>query len=215
MPVRALASTLAVVLLAGCGGSATEPRAVTTTTPDEARGPSDAQIRQAMGLPERVPVHAAGRAPAADVRVVKRWLDRLRAGDVAGAARLFAIPSRFQNISMVAVIHSRRDALRINASLPLRSAADQRAWRRRLRRLSRAAHRPARRRLRRGHGRAGPWGHPRTVGADRRVVSAARPRGRRSPGSGPAARGLGGLRQDYRWRHQVRPWPSEAKPIAR
>jgi hypothetical protein len=52
------------------------------------------------------------------VRVVRSWLDDLRRGDVKDAAGLFAVPSRFQNISSIQIIHSRLDAVRINGSLP-------------------------------------------------------------------------------------------------
>jgi hypothetical protein len=118
MRVRVLVSTLALVALAGCGDSSS-PRPVTRTEPTSTTvRPSDAQIRAQLALPARVPLRATGSARPADVRIVRQWLDRLRAGHVAAAARLFAVPSRFQNLSSLAIIRSRHDAEAINRSLP-------------------------------------------------------------------------------------------------
>ena len=120
MAVRVVPFVLVVALLAGCGGSSSpsRPAAKTTAAKPRAARPTDAQIRDGLGLPDRVPVRATGHARADDVRVLRQWLDRLRAGRVAAAASLFAVPSRFQNLSSLAIIRSRRDARLINASLP-------------------------------------------------------------------------------------------------
>src|SRR4051812_1088471 len=117
MDVRAVFLLVVVTAIAGCGGGGSAaPR-----RPAAPRAPArigDAQIRRGLELPARVPLRPAGHASAQDVRVVRAWLDRLRRGDVKGAARLFAVPSRFQNISSIQIIESRHDAELINASLP-------------------------------------------------------------------------------------------------
>ncbi len=115
--MRATAIAFAVLILAGCGGGGPSTRQAARTTQTRL-AQNDAEVRIALGLPARVPLRAEGKAAAADVRVVRTWLDRLRAGDVAGAAVLFAVPSRFQNLASVAIIRSRRQAEAINASLP-------------------------------------------------------------------------------------------------
>ena len=117
MRVRLAVLAVAVAALAGCGsGGGATPR--TTATQSAAEKITDAQIRRGLDLPARVPLRAAGRAQPGDVRVVRAWLDRLRHGNVTGAAALFAVPSRFQNISSIQIIHSRHDAELINRSLP-------------------------------------------------------------------------------------------------
>lgn len=121
MPVRRFAIALVLLAVAGCGGEDARQPAHSTPAPVPSAPPgplTDNAIRLQLRLPARVPLRATGRARPADVRVVRLWLDRLRSGDVAGAARLFAVPSRFQNNAFVARIRSRRDARRINASLP-------------------------------------------------------------------------------------------------
>ena len=67
--------------------------------------------------------HAAPRAgDPAGVAVIRRWADTLRRGDVAGAAALFALPSRFVNGSgsgAIAVrLSTRAEAVAANATLP-------------------------------------------------------------------------------------------------
>src|SRR3954462_15146063 len=120
MAVRVSPFLLVVTLLAGCGGSSSPSRSATKTTPAKPRAAraTDAQIRAGLGLPKRVPVRATGHARPGDVAVVPQWLYRLPAGHVVAAASLFAVPSRFQNISSLAIIRSRRAARLVNASLP-------------------------------------------------------------------------------------------------
>lgn len=116
---------LAAGLVGGCGGAATSaPRpsadgAAPARSPATRSGsPTDAQIRAALQLPARVPLRATGAAPAGQVRVVRAWLVELSSGEVARAARRFAVPSRFQNFTSVALIRSRRQALAVSDSLP-------------------------------------------------------------------------------------------------
>jgi hypothetical protein len=124
-------AALAALLVAGCGGghpttgaSATTASTATTptspaTTPATVPGKaSDATVRKALHLPARVPLRATGPAPAAQVRVVTAWFDRLRGGDSKGAAALFAVPSVFQNIDAIAKLRSHAEAEIVMATLP-------------------------------------------------------------------------------------------------
>lgn len=121
----ALGALALASLIAGCGGEtkpAAAPPETAATAPPVPTTPSgpvtDAQVRRALHLPERVPLRATGDAPAQDVRVVRSWLDELSRGEVARAAKLFAIPARFQNFTSVAVIRTPRQALAVTDSLP-------------------------------------------------------------------------------------------------
>jgi hypothetical protein len=71
-----------------------------------------------LALPRGVPRRATGSADAAATRVIAGWTRSLRRGDVARAARYFAIPSRVQNASPVLVLRSLEDARAFNLSLP-------------------------------------------------------------------------------------------------
>jgi hypothetical protein len=114
----------AVALLAGCGGDdervvRVPPEAVAPSpTVPSTREPTDDEVRRALRLPGDVPLRADGDAPAPEEAVVRGWLEALSAGRVAQAARLFAVPSRFQNFSTVARIRTPRQALAVTASLP-------------------------------------------------------------------------------------------------
>lgn len=124
--MRGAALVLALAALGGCDGeSKPKPAAPADTAakappvPATPSGPAtDDRIRQALRLPARVPVRATGQAPAENVRVVRSWLDELRRGHVVRAAKLFAIPARFQNFSSVALIRTPRQALAVTDSLP-------------------------------------------------------------------------------------------------
>jgi hypothetical protein len=59
-----------------------------------------------------------GGADPDDVEVIDEWVSRLREGDVAGAAELFAVPSVAENGSLPIEIDDARDARLFNASLP-------------------------------------------------------------------------------------------------
>ncbi|MDX6640785.1 MAG: hypothetical protein QOF12_1796 [Solirubrobacteraceae bacterium] len=113
--LRRTALLLIVAPLAGCGGGGSAAR---TAGAPRRSSPSDAEVRRALHLPDRVPLRATGSAPASQVRVVRGWLDELRRGQVARAARNFAVPSRFQNFETVALIRSATEAFVVTASLP-------------------------------------------------------------------------------------------------
>jgi hypothetical protein len=59
-----------------------------------------------------------GDAAHEDVAVIAAWVDTLRAGDVEGAAELFAIPSTAVNGGLMLRIRSTEDAVAFNESLP-------------------------------------------------------------------------------------------------
>jgi limonene-1,2-epoxide hydrolase len=64
------------------------------------------------------PSEIAGDADAADVEVIDNWARTLTAGDLDGAARLFATPSVAQNAGPALEISDFDDARLFNASLP-------------------------------------------------------------------------------------------------
>jgi len=105
----AIAVSLAVAL-AGCGGSAGKPHRLKVPKPALKTVPLP---RSRFGAPS-----------AADVAVIRSWADALRGGNVAAAARYFAVPSLFANgilaNGQIPVIHIRSfaDAFQVNLQLP-------------------------------------------------------------------------------------------------
>src|SRR5947208_5001707 len=105
MPAAARLAALAVGVsalgVAACGGGG-GTRTITVRT------------RRGAAAPARPP------APAASTRIIRRWSDTLRRGDVAGAARYFAIPSivQIQPGAPPARITGRGDAIAFNLVLP-------------------------------------------------------------------------------------------------
>ncbi len=114
-------ATAAAVLLAGLAGLAGCGGAHRPST--RAAGPpaAAAPLPPTVGLPAPGPTNIP--APAADLAVIRGWADMLRRGDVAGAARYFALPSVLVNGTdgagqvLVAHIFTRRDAVAANAGL--------------------------------------------------------------------------------------------------
>ena len=82
-------ATLALVAPAGCGSSG---------------GKSETTV--------------AGGAKPADVQVIRRWADELRAGDVIAASERFALPSVVQNGTPPLQLTDRRQVEAFNRSLP-------------------------------------------------------------------------------------------------
>ena len=81
-----------MLLVAGCGDSA----------PQDDRGPA-----------HRAPPHASP-----DAKVIRRWADTLRAGDIEGAARLFGVPATVANGESPQRLTTAAGILAFNASLP-------------------------------------------------------------------------------------------------
>ena len=111
---RRAALALAVIGLGACGDTvhrAATPKPVTTAAPPP----------PILGAPAPGPTNVA--APAAAVAVIRGWSQALERGDVAAAARYFAIPSVLVNDAdasgqaLVIHIFSFKDALAANASL--------------------------------------------------------------------------------------------------
>src|SRR3954452_8590850 len=118
------AAVALLLVFAGCGGS---DRTAATTTARPAsplqsvpkqRPPTDDEIRRALLLPDRVPIRATHTASPAEVRVVRGWLDALRAGHIRAAAGYFSLPARFQNFTSIAIMKTPAQALAVNQSLP-------------------------------------------------------------------------------------------------
>jgi hypothetical protein len=112
---RLAAASVAVwtaIVLAGCGsGHSTK---TTTTLADAQPVPQ----RSDLELPPGVPDRATGPADAEARRVINAWLRALRRGDVERAARYFALPSKFQNVTPVLTVDSDGERLAVNLSLP-------------------------------------------------------------------------------------------------
>lgn len=96
---RVLPVLLALPLLGGCGGGS-----------DRVKGSRD-------DAPTSTTTRLTGGA-AKDAAVVRRWADRLRRGDVAAAARLFALPAKVQNGSPLLTLRTRSQVRGFNRTLP-------------------------------------------------------------------------------------------------
>jgi len=102
---------LASLAIGACGGGSTAPPGTTppTTTP------------RAQTTPAPPPAGGRGRpAPPGDTRVIRTWVNTLRRGDIAGAARLFALPAIVQYApgDQPLRLTSRRNARTFNRLLP-------------------------------------------------------------------------------------------------
>jgi hypothetical protein len=97
-----------VVLVAGCGGSASR----------RAHRPASARAPLTGGTLTIPSPSRTGVAPdPGAVSVIRGWADALRRGDVVAAARYFALPSEMIN-GVVIRIHSIAQAAYANATLP-------------------------------------------------------------------------------------------------
>jgi hypothetical protein len=116
--MRRAATLVVLAILAGCGDDKQPARPVPAAPAPARHRPTDAQVRDALRLPARVPLRPSGPARGEDVAVVRSWLVELSRGQVKRAAQRFALPARFQNFGAVAVIRTPLQALAITASLP-------------------------------------------------------------------------------------------------
>lgn len=96
---------LASLTIGACGGGGGAP-ATRAPAPKSATTPA--------------PSRRAHPAPAADTRVIRRWVDTLRSSDIAGAARLFALPAIVQYTpgDQPLTLTLPREARRFNHLLP-------------------------------------------------------------------------------------------------
>ncbi|HTX30842.1 MAG TPA: hypothetical protein VMD09_05620 [Solirubrobacteraceae bacterium] len=129
-PGRRSAPLFAVALsaiVAGCGSAHRPP----------VRPHAATERPGAVQVPQTIPAPAPTRipAPAAAVAVIKAWSNALRRGDIAGAARYFALPSVMINgpdangNGVLIRIDSRASARAANVTLPCGArfiSADQR-----------------------------------------------------------------------------------------
>jgi len=108
----------AALLVGGCGGGggAQDKATSTATTPPAATQPKAGP--NPLDPPPNVPQQATGKADAESARVIRAWSRTLRRGDVAGAARYFSLPSKFQNATPVLTIDIPAERIAINEALP-------------------------------------------------------------------------------------------------
>ena len=104
-----LASAGTALALAACGGDGDGDDRSNLRTPGN---PAE------RATPEAEREASAKRADPGDVRVVRAWADSLRRGDVRGAARYFALPSRVANGTAPIRLTTRADARFFNRTLP-------------------------------------------------------------------------------------------------
>jgi limonene-1,2-epoxide hydrolase len=116
---------LLIATATGCGDH--QRRVPASVQPVDESAPPPVQqgngIDPAVLAPKRVPRHGTGAADPRAVRVIRRWLAALRAGDIPRAAHYFAIPSRFQNGTPVLTLDSRTEVLAVNVSFPCGAVA--------------------------------------------------------------------------------------------
>jgi hypothetical protein len=108
---RSAALVVAVVLLAGCGGGSHAKTIATHVKPSTSPRPSQTQT-------EATPAPKTFAADPKLVAVVRHWVDTLRAGHTAAAARYFAIPAIVQNAGPAYRLKSRKAVRFFNESLP-------------------------------------------------------------------------------------------------
>lgn len=120
--VRALLPLAAcAVALAGCGGkgsSAPDAGGSAGSSQGTPQQPSQSQEADPLALPASVPVTADGPANQAQERVIRGWLQAVRAGRIAAAAAYWAVPAIVQNGSPVLELASRADVRAFNNALP-------------------------------------------------------------------------------------------------
>jgi hypothetical protein len=110
-PTLSLACAGCALALAACGGGGDDDRLDLTT-------PGAQQQRERPAGSDERPAEPARKVDRGDVRVVRRWADALRRGDVRAAARYFALPSVVSNGTAPIKLDSRADVRFFNRTLP-------------------------------------------------------------------------------------------------
>jgi limonene-1,2-epoxide hydrolase len=122
-PRRSLAVLLAVPVmaaaagLAGCGGGQ-ERAAAPSAPPATTTAPAPRGLDPSVLPPARIPTQATKAADPAARKVIEAWLTALRHGRLTAAARLFAVPSVFQNGTPVLHLDSAAETLAVVRSFP-------------------------------------------------------------------------------------------------
>jgi hypothetical protein len=105
--VRRMLPFACALAVAACGGDDDpEPRSATPTP-----APTAQQEREREADPP-------DEVDAADVRVVRKWADTLRRGDIRGASRYFALPSTVANGTSPIRLETRAEVRFFNRTLP-------------------------------------------------------------------------------------------------
>jgi len=114
---RALALlALCAALPMACGGASSDERGQARTQRIEPKlAPAP---RTPLELPAGIPLTSTGAADPVDAKVVRAWSAALRAGDVAAATALWAVPSKVQNGTPVLTLSTREFVRTFNAALP-------------------------------------------------------------------------------------------------
>ena len=120
-------SMLAVVCVAGCGGSSGSGVDTADTSPSNGAAAAGTQaIPSDLQVPKSVPQRVTGPAKRSSTRVIRRWLAALDRGDVERAAHYFALPSKFQNAGTpVLHIDSEEERIAVNLSLTCGARAER------------------------------------------------------------------------------------------
>jgi hypothetical protein len=119
LPSLAALLALGAGVVAGCGGG--DP-AVITIQGQVGGGPppgATPPVPRAFQVPPGVPRASDGQpTDAVSRRVIRKWLSALRQGDIARAARFFAVPSKVQNGTPVLTLRSPRARAAFNENFP-------------------------------------------------------------------------------------------------
>jgi hypothetical protein len=113
-PILPLACAACALALAACGGGDDDGRLDLTTPGAKEQRERPAATAEA----EQQPAEAERKVNRGDVRVVRRWADALRHGDVRAASRYFALPSTVSNGTAPIKLDKREDVRFFNRTLP-------------------------------------------------------------------------------------------------
>ena len=110
------------LLLAACGGTATERMDLKTPDAETGHGvnvfPLVNPTPTPTATPSATPKPVGGPVTSEEKRVIRAWSDELRAGHVSAAARYFTVPSVVSNGGPDALLSSPADVKQFNKTLP-------------------------------------------------------------------------------------------------